>query len=193
MTVGHRIEDMLSRVGIFGSGWGPRGRGKAPIWAVACKCGTVEKLMVASDSAPEFIQQRFTRKGWRFHGGKAVCPTCLKTHPPPKQVNGHEQPQGVNMPAEQPIKTVPLATLGKVLPYINSHYDEEDHRYRDGWSDAFVSKETGFSIEIVKGIRESVYGQMSDPAVVALRSDIDSMQAMLDDLRRRCDALEKRR
>jgi len=82
------------------------------------------------------------------------------------------------------------ARVGRLL---DDHFDVPTGRYEAGWSDAKIAEETGLSAQFVAEIREAHCGPLrGDPEVDALKSEVATIKAMLNEVEARLAKAETR-
>lgn len=157
------------------------------------KGGHVVDVPVRSGLPPDVIAKQMLNKGWSF-GSRLSCPECgrrrAKSNPDSKKIamSTTDKPQASD-----------AARKAKRLVYqaLEDAYDDVAKRYRNGWSDDRVAKETGAAPAFVKQIREQDFGPLGEPVELAsLRHEVDALRAEASasnaDLIRRVDALAQK-
>lgn len=68
----------------------------------------------------------------------------------------------------------------KVFKLLVAQFDEEAGRYRNGYTDDRVAKETGCALVFVQQCRKECFGELKeDPAIAELRNDIGALEGMI--------------
>ncbi|TZG24887.1 hypothetical protein [Sphingomonas montanisoli] len=117
--------------------------------------------------APDQIDKKFTQRGWRLD--PALCPGCAAPKPKDPLMGASPSPAAIRGQTE-------------TLKLLAQHFDGENGRYVTGWSDATIAKAAGISTETVAAFRIAGFGEIKEPAEVALlRSDINSLEALQRD------------
>ncbi len=80
--------------------------------------------------------------------------------------------------------------LRKVFQVLEDVYDEENHCYREGSSDAQVAADLDVAEAFVRKIREESFGPIKPPsAVVALGHDLSAVRVLLEEIECKYQAL----
>lgn len=145
-------------------------------WVCTCKkCGDEHRATWDIRTSPDLMIKNMRTKGWDVGAGRdPVCPKCRGGRKSMSQLkNGAAISAVPDPPAAMP--TLPSAQLSrKVFASLEENFDEQTKRYRSGWSDARVAKETGASETFVASTRRAAFGELAeDPAVTSLKEDID--------------------
>lgn len=83
--------------------------------------------------------------------------------------------------AQQETITTPAAGLAqaKVFKLLGTHFDDEKGRYRNGYSDDRIAKETGCALLFVQQCRKECFGDLKeDPAIAEMRAEIEALGAL---------------
>jgi hypothetical protein len=177
---------------------GPTACGR--IWR--CRCRDCDKTWDFHNRGrlppPEIILKRARRDGWLVgQGRKPRCP--LHAVEPAKYRSIVFDP-GPPAPVIQPLKGQTMSAsatasvsqnqpnpklVRQVMGLLEDHFDEKVRRYRAGWSDERVTKETGVHIGQVAKIRCEYFADLAeDPELAKLRD-------ALAELELRAEALHK--
>lgn len=96
------------------------------------------------------------------------------------------------------------AAIRKVFQLLEDNFDDQEGRYKNGYSDERIAKETGLSITAIHDHRVGAFGKIKPPSELkALRTELEELQRLyiksdeeyrkqLDDLRRRIKAVESK-
>lgn len=79
------------------------------------------------------------------------------------------------------MSTSPLASraVRQCFQLLEDHFDEADGRYRDGYSDERISKETTLSITAVHDHRVAAFGKIKPPSELKeLRRELEELQRL---------------
>lgn len=126
---------------------------------------------------PDKAKKHLTNKGWRFWGKKTCCPEhnakpAQKPKPKEKETEVEVPSNVVEMaakaapPANDASKSAKSAKRA-ALQWIEELFDEGKGRYKIGFSDAYVAKETGLSIDAVAKLREDFGFEIKEPVEFA--------------------------
>ncbi|MBD3762621.1 hypothetical protein [Rhizorhabdus sp.] len=126
-------------------------------------CGFESEVRMGTLMPPDQIDRKFIQRGWRIDPNK--CPTCAAK------------------PKESPMATTPspgaTKAFGKIFALLSQHFDTENGRYVTGWDDGKIAKETGMAPDVVIEFRRESFGEIREPAELALiRADINSLEQL---------------
>jgi uncharacterized Zn finger protein (UPF0148 family) len=136
-------------------------------WKIACsRCGAEVTHGWDQRISPEMMARNLKKQGWQVSHKPPLCPACQKKE-----------------------KTVVTAQAGpdpklarRIYQKLDEVFDEAKRRYAASWSDDKVAKDLGVSVELVAGIRDEAYGKLAeDPAIAALRDDIELFKMQFDE------------
>ena len=90
-----------------------------------------------------------------------------------------------NAMSKAPERPPPAAILGpqpdakvlrRVFALLGQHFDEENGRYKQGWSDELIAKEANTFRDFVVKYRRESFGELAEhPDLVKLREDIKAL------------------
>lgn len=148
-------------------------------------CGAVEEFKSAPRVATEGVLKIIGQRGWTV-GKRLQCPSC----------NGKSRKETMAMVDQKrdvPVDVVSpsVAQVVAISRLLDAHF--VDGAYLNGYSDRRVSEETGCPMVMVQKVRRDAFPPMIDPEVLALRSDLTTIQAMLAEAVTRLAAVEKNR
>jgi hypothetical protein len=141
------------------------------------------------------------------HAAPATTPTTVANIPEKKAVdmNAISKSSALRAPAAAAAIVAPVAPAAapsatasdkaraakrEVVAWLNESFDVEAGRYKDGQSDATISKETGLSEAQVKELREDLYGPLKEPKELAdLRADITTLAGQQEASNRTIEAM----
>lgn len=141
---------------------------------IACtRCGGTDQntITTRSKAGNEQLASFFRRRGWSVDLKKGhTCPACTKTIESQfrSAAKKHFYRAEVTM---KPSDTVPTPTptpaassvLAMVYMMLDDAYDKAAKRYKAGWSDDRVSKETGAALNLVTTRRAQDFGPIPPP------------------------------
>jgi hypothetical protein len=178
-----------------------------------CRCRDCEKTwelkQIHKTLPAHVVFRKARREGWLVSPGKkprcpkhAVDPAHYKSvpfnNPPPAEVHQplkRESLMSTAATAAVNSQTTPnMKLVRQAIALLDDHFDEEAHRYRPGWSDEKIAKETGLHIVQVAKIRcEAGFGELADdPEMVKLRDDIAAHELACEELHKTSKALSVR-
>lgn len=138
---------------------------------------------------PEGISKAMILKGWTVGSRRLCCPDCqpkkLKTVQERKEpVSNAAQTVATTGPQPNPAKPEVSEAAKRahrmVMMLLEDQYDEANKRYRPGWDDEKVAKETGAAKAHVAATREQYFGPAGEPEQVAqLRADLLAMERQI--------------
>lgn len=150
-----------------------------PSWQIACsKCPATARRVSRNVDSMEQILGGFRSYGW-IVSHKALCPNC--------------QTKESKVSAPTTADAISIAALKAICPLLDSHYVREAKAYVSGASDRLLADRTKFSVEIVRKIREELYGPVIDPELDSLKSEFATLQTMVTDFGKRLAKLEARK
>lgn len=66
-----------------------------------------------------------------------------------------------------------------VFQLLEDHFDETGGRYKDGWSDEKIAKETGLSIHAIHEHRVAAFGRIKPPGELGeLKRELEEVQRL---------------
>lgn len=145
------------------------------------ECGAKDEWTVASKMPPpEILTKHFSNKGWSVRK-RPTCPNC--NAPKEKPVMSNVAPIKTEQAPTEAVK----AARRKANEFLMFHFDVENGRYEDGWSDERVAKDSGMPIAWVVKRRDEEYGPLKEPGEFAeireqakvLASEIGKLNARL--------------
>ena len=173
------------------------------------QCGEMTKVNWSHGHFDTRIVRFWTNKGWNFdlHKKKAcICPKCKQGDPIPMQTN-RSKPGPITV-VDLPVKalateapTPPLLPKpltreqrAQVRDLIEDNFDDRTGRYKPGWTDKRIGEIVGVAFAAVTNLREAAFGPLdeTDPELVNLRNEFDTLKSMLFDCERRLVALERK-
>lgn len=105
-------------------------------------------------------------------GAEPIPPT------PPKQIDGPASatPTGDDMSREA------IKAQHKMFELLREHFEGDGKvgRYREGWSDARIAKETGLAVVVVAETRETLHGRIDEPELAQAEADLAALRAKTD-------------
>lgn len=161
--------------------------GKILARAQCCQCGGHEEWNTGRVPPPEVVTKHFAQKGWKVRK-RLICPIC-----------NAPQKKELSMNNVAPIKPEPAPTDAvkaarrKANELLMFEFEVEAGRYKDGWSDERVAKESGMPLAWVVKRRDEEYGPLKEPSefgevraeAKVLASEIGKLQAKLDAMAKR--------
>jgi ubiquinone biosynthesis protein UbiJ len=76
---------------------------------------------------------------------------------------------------------------------LNEHFDVEAGQFLSNWSDAKIAERVGWSLQAVVEFREGAYGPIKeDPKIAAARLDVDAVRSEIQTLQHMVDQLNRR-
>jgi hypothetical protein len=88
---------------------------------------------------------------------------------------------------------IPAMALRAIKARLDKVFDDVGRRYLSGDTDSGVAAFTGYSPTMVKKVREILYGELIDPALVELKKDLTSLQGQLEGLAKKIHSYETNR
>lgn len=149
---------------------------------VCVECGERGEVDTGGSLAPDVIQTKAARLGWKLDArksGRTYCPQCAG---PRKKV---ETPK-----PEAPVPTPPIpireATNDQrvlIRNLLDKHFDDAVGTFLDGMTDATIAEKAGVPRVVVERIREAAYGPIKvDPEIQAIRTELTALKAQADKL-----------
>jgi hypothetical protein len=87
----------------------------------------------------------------------------------------------------------PMPVLAKIVVSIDENFDKEAGAYIGAMSDKMIADHHGVGFAVVAKIRQDAgYKIKGDPAVIALRNDLEAVRSMVKDLSDKLAKLEAR-
>jgi len=164
------------------------GRVAAVYETVCAGCGAVVTTKGGTNNI-ELVRRNLSAKGWAVVGDTARCPECVKKLMDRRSGGGKdamtEQPRGANdrAPGEPTVEEA-----ARIVRKINEVFD--DGRYLDGWTDRKIATALAIAPAKVTRAREMFIGPIKeDPAIAALRSEVEAVEDMLRGIKERLAAL----
>lgn len=157
------------------------------LFCVTPSCGQQGEILDRTPDglAPALIERRFRAKGWEV--GKSekhdFCPTCVETQRVERRQrrNRNRNNDVNNVVALTPAPTLPQPEEGNVVQAtaespremtkverravhakLDEVYQDEEHGYRPGWSDAQVARDLSIPVAWVADERERAFGPVKD-------------------------------
>lgn len=133
-----------------------------------CACDHSESVASRGVLPPEVLDKKFRQKGWKLD--PATCPDCIQQPKEERQMAS----EGATVSAQAGL------AQAKVFKLLVAQFDEEAGRYRNGYTDDRVAKETGCALVFVQQCRKECFGELKeDPAIAELRNDIGALEGMI--------------
>ena len=133
----------------------------------ACKCSRCNAEIVWSyglGTGIPFMMKHLRAAGWDHDKRGPICTQCIWEENARKEKVS--KPETLSNPKLQ----------RKVFALLDDHFDEDNRRYRPGWSDKKIADEAQTSVQFVEGLRRGAYGELAeDPAVTALRGELEAL------------------
>lgn len=152
-----------------------------PAFEISCgECGQTDQVWNSDSSVNSAkARKKWEERGWIVGAGPKAdrCPVCADRirNPRKKPVlkvvkpggNAEEGSMAATIDARNgaPFPEISPAVRAKIpemYMILGDYFDAAKGRYRDGWSDARVARETGLSEAMVKSRRESDFGKLKD-------------------------------
>ena len=134
------------------------------------RCGTVDTWRCGKLPEPATVFTKFRDRGWSVVKGQKVCPACMAAEREAKMAAEAQQGQ------EKAAASV-SATRAKLQAstLLESEFDVEKGRYKDGSSDKAVADAVGLSEQAVADLR-GLLGLVivERPEIAGLRKDIEA-------------------
>jgi len=152
------------------------------------QCGAHDDWKIAGRLPPaDILPKHFANKGWSLRK-RPVCPVC---NAPSKK-----EPDMSNVapikPEVAPTDAV-KAMRRKANELLMFEFEVETGRYKDGWSDERVAKESGMPVAWVTKRRDEEYGPLKEPAEFAeVRAEAKALASEIGKLQAKLDAMAKR-
>ena len=127
--------------------------------ASCASCGAHEEWTSLKMPEPDVVKKKLEDRGWTLKR-RPTCPSCQ----PQKEVPVTASPTAVPAAAPSPDTRAALRLLGSVLD--KEAYDHANSRYKPGFTDASLAKDTGLSEKVVSSERERLCGPAGEPEMV---------------------------
>lgn len=163
-------------------------------------CGRSLEVRHADGAPAGAVRRTFEAKGWAGFGRQLACPACAFDRQKPARTRKDRETimtTSGSAPARE--ASVPAHALEQARPAtareivrLDEKFDSVfvDSRYLAGWSDRRVGDELNIPAATVARVREDLGLTLrEDPAITALRSDIEQIELMVAELRQRLEAL----
>lgn len=172
---------------------------------ICSECGEVGSVNITTLPPPEMMDKKFVQKGWELDPN--VCPTCVVKRKKAKAAAKKEQtkmttmtkPNGTlsNDPVLKAVSADTHKATAKMHQLLSLHFDADEGRFAEGWSDERISKESGISLIHVTEVRNIAYGELKEPEeITALRNEIKSLNELIGETlvtaQKEVNALNKR-
>lgn len=164
------------------------GRTRVVYEAWCATCGDVVRLQ-ADTRDQDLILNNYRAKGWTMFEHSARCPKCVTT----LGRHDHKEGQGVDTTKAKAVNMTAtveptIEEVGRIVRKINEVFD--DGRYLDGWSDRKVAEVLDIAPAKVTRARDLCIGPIKeDPAVTALRSEVEAVEEMLKGIKTKLDTV----
>jgi len=164
---------------------GGRTRSVHEAWCV--DCGASARLR-ANTADLSLIKNNYAGKGWILGDGPIRCPACAekaRQRPPKKErkplMPAKSEPRAAVV---EPTAETTVEEAARIVRKINEVF--ADGRYLDGWSDRKIATALDVAPAKVSKAREMFIGPIKeDPAITALRSDVEAVEGMLSGIKAR--------
>lgn len=124
--------------------------------ASCASCGAHEEWTSQKMPEPDVVKKKLEDRGWTLKR-RPTCPSCQ----PKKEVSVTATPAPI---APSTDTRAALRLLSRVLD--EEAYDHASQRYKAGFSDAGLAKDTGLSEKVVASERERLCGPAGEPEIV---------------------------
>lgn len=153
--------------------------------ASCASCGAHEEWTSLKMPEPDVVKKKLEDRGWTMKR-RPTCPSCQPKKEPIVLPKPPETKIAVAAPSTD--TRAALRLLSRVLD--EEAYDHANQRYKPGFSDAGLAKDTGLSEKIVASERDRLCGPAGEPPeVLALWKEMRSLQADADEMREKLSAL----
>jgi hypothetical protein len=152
---------------------------------IACgQCGGHQDWVLDRRPPPGIIKKHFAERGWQM-GRRVTCPSCSRPAKKEKRSMSKTVPHTMTatspLPGEPIAKTSDLAAMRRdtamptdaakrvnrqIIQHLEDAYEDTTKRYRPGWDDARIARETGAAFENVRKIREELFGPIRPPTEI---------------------------
>lgn len=138
---------------------------------------------VGGRSEPEIV--RFaTNKGWMTGRETATCPACKRpsrTNDPDSELRNFTPKEPVPMTVPKPDPQPTTHQRVAIRNLLDKHFDDDSHRYLEGWTDDKIAEEVKVPRVVVERIREVGYGPWvkEDPEITAIKAMIARIETDL--------------
>lgn len=161
------------------------------IYSMPCSGGSsgdahAAKFETANIWATEIFRRQLTQRGWSVSKKHLTCPDCNERDAQEKADQAAREKETDEMAAQAANDTQPTPTPDarrmrrQVMQWLDEAYDTDKGRYRSGFSDDTIAKETRAAAALVKQLREEFYGDAGEPPEVSeIRDMIDSTRRSL--------------
>ncbi len=143
---------------------------------IVCDCGASDSIRARGNTPTEVIGQRFRQRGWQVDapGKKAACRECQMK----KTANG-----------AAPTSAAQISMVASVR-LLDEHFDKENGRYEQGWSDASIAKQVGLAETAIASLRETAYGPLAvDPEIAKIEHEVSKVSQRVDQSQRELGGL----
>jgi hypothetical protein len=129
--------------------------------ASCASCGAHEEWTSQKMPEPDVVQKKLEDRGWTLKR-RPTCPSCQ----PNKETTVLPKPPETKIAVAAPSTDTraALRLLSRVLD--EEAYDHASQRYKPGFSDAGLAKDTGLSEKVVSSERERLCGPAGEPEIV---------------------------
>jgi ribosome-binding protein aMBF1 (putative translation factor) len=161
-----------------------------PVQEIACSRCPATDAISAHDGRlpPHTAALKFAQRGWSVRGvGKHLCPACTladsRKARPPKEPPMKEETKAKPAPKvaaanENQAPSAPASSaIVDLYMRLDDAYDRAARRYREGWSDERLAKETGLALAVVRERRERDFGPL---VVDTTREDLAQTLGVLE-------------
>jgi len=149
---------------------------------VCVECGERGEVDTGGTLAPDVIQSKAARIGWKLDAkkaGRTYCPKCAG----PRKAAATPKPE-TPMPAPPiPIREATNDQRVLIRNLLDKHFDDAVGAFLDGMTDATIAEKAGVPRVVVERIREAAYGPIRvDPEIQAIRAELAALKAQAEKL-----------
>jgi hypothetical protein len=155
-------------------------------------CRHVQDIHIRPDMPPNQVLRKFAQRGWQVDEHRKKGNICPGPHFKPKEEPVSAPVAKLHQP-ETIIPMPPMPVLAKIVVSIDENFDKEAGAYIGAMSDKMIADHHGVGFAVVAKIRQDAgYKIKGDPAVIALRNDLEAVRSMVKDLSDKLAKLEAR-
>jgi len=162
---------------------------------IICACGRSEdRNSNGMALPPDQVAKKFKQHGWVQKSRIWTCLQCQlnERRKSVKPAVVSPSPAQLAITVDKPAAPVIAPTTKQVLAIgslIEQYFNTSTGLYEASWSDDAVAKKLGLPRAMIEKVREEGYGPLKlPPELMSLKSEIDTISAMIRDLSRRVSA-----
>jgi hypothetical protein len=149
---------------------------------VCVECGARGEVDTGGSLAPDVIQTKAARIGWKLDArksGRTFCPQCAG----PRKKSQTTKPEAPVPTPPTPIREATNDQRVLIRNLLDKHFDDAVGTYLDSMSDAAIAEKAGVPRVVVERIREAAYGPIKvDPEILAIRTELAAVKAAAEKL-----------